>query len=446
MARIIFSIAIILAGLFCGLLFIADASDSRAMRDARRDIAKTPPPISYPENDDLNSLPSSTFSKGTTFPEAVTVSLKNTFVAPKSKHVFVIAELSAPTANTVVAVVKCSNKKGKSLEKSKVQAVIFRPMGPVKQAVKCDLKSSKEGNTVSFTQAHVPDGAKPGERHALATITSKQNPTQPPAQEERPPYKFQPYGDLIYEMDIQKMDIRDDFIRGSWSTNLGHGRTQPANRETGYYGTLSMGAISKNATHVTLNSKRLETPIDAKDNRPPYPFMSSVLTGKTVKATHFQYGAIEWKAKMPSQKGTWPALWLLPTSGWPPEIDVYEGFSFNKEWTPAVSLSSAIHGGKGNKRSFKRSVFRLQTGDIGLSADLTKDINSYQARVTPAWITLFVNDVETVRYANPFQGKTWYPIMTVAVKARPDSTYQNGTTDMEIHSLKIWSQPASSQD
>jgi len=145
---------------------------------------------------------------------------------------------------------------------------------------------------------------------------------------------------------------------------------------------------------------QLDLATDAKDNRPPYPFMSSVLTGKTVKSTHFQYGAIEWKAKMPSQKGTWPALWLLPTSGWPPEIDVYEGFSFNKEWTPAVSLSSAIHGGKGNKRSFKRSVFRLQTGDI----------------------------------------------MTVAVKAPPNSTYQIGTTDMEIHSLKIWSQPASSQD
>jgi len=92
MARIIFSITIIFAGLFCGLLFIADASDSRAMRDARRDIAKTPPAIPFPENDDLNSLPSSTFSNGTTFPEAVTVSLKNTFVAPKSKHVFVIAE------------------------------------------------------------------------------------------------------------------------------------------------------------------------------------------------------------------------------------------------------------------------------------------------------------------------------------------------------------------
>jgi len=86
MARIIFSITIIFAGLFCGLLFIADASDSRAMRDARRDIAKTPPAIPFPENDDLNSLPSSTFSNGTTFPEAVTVSLKNTFVETRPRN------------------------------------------------------------------------------------------------------------------------------------------------------------------------------------------------------------------------------------------------------------------------------------------------------------------------------------------------------------------------
>ncbi len=48
------------------------------------------------------------------------------------------------------------------------------------------------------------------------------------------------------------------------------------------------------------------------------------------KKKEFQYGQIEFRAKMPSGKGTWPALWMLGSNikevGWPRcgEIDVME--------------------------------------------------------------------------------------------------------------------------
>ncbi len=36
-----------------------------------------------------------------------------------------------------------------------------------------------------------------------------------------------------------------------------------------------------------------------------------------------KYGYIEGRFKMPSQRGTWPAFWMLQ-DGWPPEIDIFE--------------------------------------------------------------------------------------------------------------------------
>ena len=201
-----------------------------------------------------------------------------------------------------------------------------------------------------------------------------------------------------------------------------------------------MGSVSKSQSVINLNTKRLEHPIDAKDGRPPYPFMAAVMSGHNLKQSHFKYGSIEWVARMPSQKGTWPALWLLPRSGWPPEIDVYEGFSHNSEWRPSASLSSAIHGGKNLQREFQRSILRLQVGDIGIDTDLTKSFNRYQVRVTPDWITTFVNDIETARFANIFDGEIWYPLMTVAVRTSEDKLYDENIAKMEIKSMKVWQQ------
>ena len=59
----------------------------------------------------------------------------------------------------------------------------------------------------------------------------------------------------------------------------------------------------------------------------------SYTTGQAVSKFDFQYGRVEIRAKMPKGQGFWPALWMLPTdgstSGWLPEIDIYE--SINRE-------------------------------------------------------------------------------------------------------------------
>ena len=41
----------------------------------------------------------------------------------------------------------------------------------------------------------------------------------------------------------------------------------------------------------------------------------------------FGYGYFEIEAKLPRGKNLWPAFWMSPFESWPPEIDVFEGYT-----------------------------------------------------------------------------------------------------------------------
>ena len=52
-------------------------------------------------------------------------------------------------------------------------------------------------------------------------------------------------------------------------------------------------------------------------------YTSGILTTQNLAAV--KYGHFEMRAQLPSGRGLWPALWLLPSApGWPPEIDILE--------------------------------------------------------------------------------------------------------------------------
>lgn len=106
----------------------------------------------------------------------------------------------------------------------------------------------------------------------------------------------------------------------------------------------------------------------------------------------FRDGSVEWVARMPDRRGSWPALWLLPGAArWPPEIDVYEGFGENAEWTFACDILTNLHGGENNRRRFTRAAHRIRMGDYGLPDTLTTAFHRFQVTVDPHWITMFVD-------------------------------------------------------
>ena len=49
-----------------------------------------------------------------------------------------------------------------------------------------------------------------------------------------------------------------------------------------------------------------------------------------VSCTHkFKYGVFSIEAKLPHGKNLWPAFWMWSWDSWPPEIDIFEGYSDN---------------------------------------------------------------------------------------------------------------------
>lgn len=129
-------------------------------------------------------------------------------------------------------------------------------------------------------------------------------------------------------------------------------------------------------------------------------------SGMLLSRFAFTYGKIRVVAKLPSARGSWPALWLLPESHkWPPEIDIFEAMA----WGPH---RKQIHTGmlvpKGEKGSYSK------WHDI--DADPTKDFHEYGMDWTPDTITvLFDGKVLWQRPTPASMHQDMYLIVNLAV-------------------------------
>jgi len=122
---------------------------------------------------------------------------------------------------------------------------------------------------------------------------------------------------------------------------------------------VKYAGLKRTAEGLVLETRRLDEPVKVGSPAIHYPFLAVMLSGYKATATHFKYGTVEWVARMPNRPSSWPALWLLPRSGWPPEIDVYEGFGYNGSWRFPSSLSTNLHGGAKGRRAFTRPAMSM---------------------------------------------------------------------------------------
>ncbi|HSI07148.1 MAG TPA: family 16 glycosylhydrolase [Rariglobus sp.] len=381
--------------------------------------------------------PADIYGKGKKYPAIAGVSIGAVDVPVGAKVVHVPVTLDKPTANTVIAYVRVFNGSGGRATPDVTKAVIFRPGDPLTKTIAFSVDGMTEGNTVKAVQPAVPDGAK--RLGSGIEITAKDAAVNAAAADtSRPAFTFDPFGDLVYSGTPETIRFDDKGGPNTFTTSLSHGRTQPGNGETGYYGTVNQGVVTRGPEGLILTSRRLEKPIPVGSPATLYPFLASMLSGHRTPETQFKYGSVEWVVKMPNRKGSWPALWLVPTGGWPPEIDVYEGFGYNGSWRFNASLSTNLHGGTNNNRTFTRPAMNMKMSTFGLADTLDTEFHTFAVTVAPEWITMFIDGVETMRYANPFKGENWYPLTNVAVKALPDSAYDDGSGDMILRSLKVW--------
>jgi len=55
-------------------------------------------------------------------------------------------------------------------------------------------------------------------------------------------------------------------------------------------------------------------------------------TGLICCESDFDFGTFEIKAKLPEGTGLWPAFWVYPSNAHPPEIDIFEGYSGERDY------------------------------------------------------------------------------------------------------------------
>ena len=141
--------------------------------------------------------------------------------------------------------------------------------------------------------------------------------------------------DLVWSDEFETAGLPDTT---KWSYDVGNGCPNICgwgNNELQYY------------TQATLKNSRVENGhliIEAhREDKDEMQYTSTRLVTKG--KGDWKYGRIEVKAKLPSGKGTWPAIWMLPTDmsiygGWPKcgEIDIMEHVGYSPD-----SLFGTIH-------------------------------------------------------------------------------------------------------
>jgi len=140
-------------------------------------------------------------------------------------------------------------------------------------------------------------------------------------------------------------------------------------------------------THI--NPKRLKHPHTKKLIQIP------IGVGLITSKKGFDYGYFEIEAKLPKGKNLWPAFWMSPFESWPPEIDVFEGYTKEKEnyfhfnWKNPFGfwrVETNFHCGK-EPENYNLGA---KTHWLGFK-DPTKHFNKYGCLWTPDKIEIFYN-------------------------------------------------------
>ncbi|MGQ1787672.1 MULTISPECIES: glycoside hydrolase family 16 protein [unclassified Saccharicrinis] len=140
---------------------------------------------------------------------------------------------------------------------------------------------------------------------------------------------------LIWSDEFNESSINTD----NWTFEVGHGDWGWGNNELQYYTDGDNANIQDGKLIITARK--------VDDNTTTGSYTSARMV--TMDKQEFTYGRIEVRAKLPSGRGVWPAIWMLganlSTAGWPAcgEIDIMEYVGYQ----PNV-VHSTIHTASGS--------------------------------------------------------------------------------------------------
>ena len=121
-------------------------------------------------------------------------------------------------------------------------------------------------------------------------------------------------------------------------------------------------------------------------------------SARLVSKRDWTYGRFEIRAKMPVGRGTWPALWMLPTHNtyggehyWPDngEIDILEQVGYQPDVVHFSVHTRAYHHSIGTQKTNHRTL-----------ANISTQFHVYAAEWTPEEIRFFVDEKRYFTFAN----------------------------------------------
>lgn len=116
------------------------------------------------------------------------------------------------------------------------------------------------------------------------------------------------------------------------------------------------------------------------------------------------YGRFEIRAKLPRGRGTWPAIWMLPTDwvygGWPDsgEIDIMEHVGYDMQ---------RVHGTVHTK-DYNHSI-GTQVGSSVVASNVDTEFHTYSMEWRPNRIDIFMDGQQYFTFANEGEGFSKWP-------------------------------------
>ena len=178
----------------------------------------------------------------------------------------------------------------------------------------------------------------------------------------------------------------------NWNYDIGS-RNGWGNNELQYYTSRKENARVENGILI-LEAR--------KENFESFGYTSARI--KTRNKGDWKYGKIEVMAKLPMGRGTWPAIWMLPTMegrmSWPDdgEIDIMEHVGFDPG-----SIHGTIH-----TKAYNHTIGTQKGNTINID-DFSDAFHLYTIEWNPDRISWFVDEDRYFVYENEGTGKDAWP-------------------------------------
>ncbi len=210
-----------------------------------------------------------------------------------------------------------------------------------------------------------------------------------------------------------KLVWSDEFDRdglpdaAKWSHEEGFIR----NRERQYYtaGRLENARVEKGMLIIEARKERFPNRLRAgapERRRQQQPEYADYTSASLITRGHaaWTYGRIEVRAKLPSGRGTWPAIWTLGANiretGWPAcgEIDIMEYVGHDPGVVHANVHTRGFNHARGNGRGARTRV-----------PDAEKTFHVYAVEWTPEKLEFFMDDTKYFTLDNDKTGEDSWP-------------------------------------